>query len=112
MPELVDIKRTPADKKENKEEITKFGEEDYAWGTQIRLDEIEAEKLGIMGLNVGDEVDLLGIGKVISKSMRESEQGGSDGSIEIQMTQLGIAKSQGKTAAEKLYGDASDDNKG
>lgn len=109
MAELVDLKRSPEDKKENKEQIESFGEETYAWGTRMHLDEIEANKLGIMDLNVGDEVEIGAMAKVIGKASREGANQNPDGHIEIQITQMAVQKPEGKTsAAERLYG--GDDN--
>lgn len=109
MSELVDLKRTPEDKKEVKEDHVKFGEEDYAWGTRMHLDEIEADKVGLMECNVGDEVEIVGVAKVIGKSVRESESTGTDGHVEIQMIKMGATKAGKTSAAEKLYGDKKDD---
>jgi len=106
MPDLVDLKRTPEDKKEYKTEITNYGDEDYAWGTQLRFDDIEAEKLGIMGLNVGDEVQIMGMARVISKSQNERQGTETNGHIEVQVTQLSVSPQKEKTSqAQRLYGD-------
>ena len=110
MPDFVDLKRTSADKKEFKEDIS-FGDEDYAYGTRLHLDDIEADKLGLMDMNVGDEVELAGMAKVIGKSVRESQGTGKNGHVELQITMLAVQTASDKeSAAQRLYGDASDDN--
>ena len=116
MAKVVDLKRTPQDKAEVKQEMERgFSESDYPWGSEISFEDIEIEKLGISELDVGQEVTITGTGKITAKSFREVEGGKPDGSMRLQITGLGVEKAGGVNAAKALYGegDSSDEsNKG
>lgn len=109
MPDIVDLKRTPEDKKEIQEDAERsFSESDYPYGLNLHLEDTEMRKLNAEALDVGDEVVIYGTAKISSKRMSEVEGGLSDGSMGIQITGLSLEKPDGKSAAEKLYGGNTD----
>lgn len=114
MPDIVDLKRTPSDKKEIEADFERsYSESDYPYGLNLSFQDTEIRKLGIGDMDVGDEVTIMATAKISSKSFREVEGGKPDGNMGIQITGMSVEKADTTSAAQKLYGDSNnDDNKG
>lgn len=102
---LVSLKREPSDKDDESKEACSpcMGEQpDYPWGTRLNLDEDQLEALGMAQLpNAGADVGGQFAGTVIG--MREETVDGKvRRSLEIQITDLGIAVA-GPSMAERMY---------
>lgn len=113
---IVDMARTPAEKKEAKEAMTSpMATEEYPWGLCLHLGKEELEKLGITELpDVGDEFHIYAVCEVRSVSQNKRAEGEDSKSIELQVTHMGAmhedeAEEKGDAfskAAKKLYGAA------
>lgn len=82
-------------------------ESEYAWGTQITLEDEHVDQVQVEGLNIGDEVTLTAIAKVVSKSSNEDEVGPRK-SLTFQVTDIDVHQmeaqgSSGEDAANILY---------
>lgn len=83
----------------------------YPYGTCLYLDEVALAKLGLEGCEVGDEIQIMALGKVTGRSEREYE-GGKHQTLDIQLTEMGCEEADDAdepdtpmgTAAKKLYG--------
>lgn len=112
MADIVDLKRTPADKKEIEAEFDRsFSESDYPYGLNLSFQDTEIRKLNIGEMDVGDEVTITATAKISSKSFREVEGGKPDGNMGIQITGMAVEKANTTSAAQKLYGDSGNDDK-
>ena len=106
MPNLIDLKRTSADKKENESMLSSEVEaEDYAWGLQLDLQSDELEKLGVDKLSVGDEFEITAMVRVKSFSENDSDEGGKNKSAGLLIKAIAMPD-KSKSTAEKLYGDS------
>ena len=96
---LISTKIDPA---EELNEISSPNE--YGYGLCIELDADILEKLGLTDklLEIGTEVNISGLGKVVRSSQSASEGSDDYQCISIQITDIGVEKS--KTASQKLYG--------
>jgi hypothetical protein len=93
------LKLTKAEKKEmydgpgaasNTED---YGGPEYPYGTRLDFDEKLVDKLDIGDLNVDDKVMVRAVGRVVSKSVNDSDrQDGPRKRIEIQMTAIEIGE--------------------
>lgn len=115
---LVDMARTPAEKKEELAEMTGpcmpsvDSMPDYPYGLCLSLDNESMEKLGLdTSCQVGDLLHFTAMAKVTSVSMRDSEMNGPDCRIELQIQQMGVPEdestedpSPGKLSRPKRYG--------
>ena len=105
MPNLIDLKRTPSDKKDSETMMTSDVEqEDYAWGLQLDLGSEELDKLGVDKFNVGDEFEITAMVRVKSFSENDSDEGGKNKSAGLLIKAIAMPD-KSKSAAEKLYGD-------
>lgn len=83
----------------------------YGWGTEIRLNGEQTEKLGITNLRAGTPVKIIGMGIVTrSEEVLEpgDDSGGKDLEISIQLTEITVkatGPANAKKAANVLYGD-------
>lgn len=107
---LVSLKREKADKDEGHDGCSPCadgGQPDYPWGTRIHLDEDQLEALGLAQLpNAGAPVGGQFAGTVIG--MREETIDGEvRRSLEIQITDLGLAM-PAPSMAERMYGKKKD----
>ena len=80
----------------------------YPYGTELRFDEDLIASLGIENLNVGDEVTVMGVAKVTSKSENSHESEGqtahTDKHIEIQLIEVAVNSTQDTPdRADQLY---------
>jgi hypothetical protein len=105
MPNLIDLKRTPSDKKENETMLYSDVEsEDYSWGLQLDLGNDELDKLGVDQLNVGDEFEITALVRVKSFSENQTEGDGKNRNAGLLVKAIEMP-GESKSAAEKLYGD-------
>lgn len=74
----------------------------YPWGTSLDIRDEMLEQLNISSLNVGDEVQLHGVVKVVSKSDRSDEDESSK-SMTLQFVKLGSNSTHDNDNATKLY---------
>lgn len=78
----------------------------YPYGTCLYLDEVALAKLGIADCEVGDEIKIVAMGKVVGCSEREYE-GGKHQTMDIQLTEMGCEDSdEGDEPAETSMGRA------
>lgn len=92
LPELVDLKLSKAEKKEQVSE-NKAPRMEYPWGLSISLDEDTMEKLGIKGVpGVGDEFHFVCVAHVTSARQSEYEESGMSKSIDLQLSDMAIIK--------------------
>lgn len=107
MPNIVDLKLTPEEKKDDEVGCCS-SDRDYPWGLELDLGDDEVQKLGVEGLEVGEEVLIAGTARVSSKGSHQVDGGDKDSNMSIQITGLSIAKGSKKSAANTLYGDSAD----
>lgn len=102
---LVSLKREKSEKdNESKDDCSPCmgGQPDYPWGTRLNLDEDQLEALGMAQLpNAGADVGGQFAGTVIGLR-EETVDGKVRRSLEIQITDLGIAVA-GPSMAERMY---------
>ncbi len=89
--------------------------EKYGYGLALYLDEDQCESLGIAkALEAGTQVTLQAIALVTSATEsleRDGDDKGTDVSVSLQITELGLTTgSVLKNAAKLLYGTGADDN--
>lgn len=105
--QLVDIKRTSADKKAEKkrwEEPSSM--EDYPYGLTIRLDNETIEKIGLGDLDA-EETVMLQAEAFVSEDSVNKRNGKTHRSVSFQITKLAVgqsAKINPSDAAKDLYG--------
>lgn len=97
MPNLIDLKGKNTD-------MSMPDEEDYPYGTRVHVDDDLVSDLGLEGMEVGDEVEIVAFGKVESRHESASTSD-EHKSVSIQMTQLGIRRKRANSeeAGNKLY---------
>lgn len=95
---LVDLKRTKQDKKQDKANMpSSIGQEDYPYGTRVRLGDEELDKLGIDELpQVGDGMHVHGHGHVTSVSEDHHEGGKKRRHVEIQLKHMQVEPGEHK----------------
>lgn len=103
MGDLVDLKRTPSEKKDDSMLASDMSSEDYAWGLQIELGNDELEKLGIDKLNVGDEFEITALVRVKSFSENSQDGGGNRLNAGLLIKAIAMPDKETKSAADKLY---------
>lgn len=107
--DLVDVKRTAADKEREKKKYETLGSpiesEDYPYGLRISLDNDTLEKLGLSGeLKSEDVVHLMAEGAVI-ESRSSTVNGKTQRSVEIQLRKIAVKEDgEHESASEILYG--------
>jgi len=102
--DLVSLKRTPAEIKDEKSEMYEPPEYDY--GTRLCFDDEALKKLGIGAVRVGDEMMLTARVKVVSYSENESERH-KHRSADLQVTDAALSPAvdpNRKSDAQALYG--------
>lgn len=90
---LIDLKKKKKTKAEIKKENTiGYPDEDlYPWGLRLSFEKEVVDKLGgLKGLEVGDEVDLKGVAKVVEVRSNETRKG-ADRRVELQVVKIGLA---------------------
>lgn len=103
------VKSMKMTKKEAKDRQTLVAESpEFPYGLQIHLENESIEKLDMKDLpKVGDEMVILGKVKVTSVSAHDSQDGGEQRSVGLQITDMGLTPNDDKkikSAGEKLYG--------
>lgn len=76
--------------------------EEYPWGLNISLDNDTIKKLGVSFPDVGKNISLSAIAKIISKSSSERE-GEKSIRVELQITDMALDAGQDKSAADVLF---------
>ena len=103
----VSLKRTAADRAEEKKEMTaEYKPPEYDYGTCLSLDQDMLKKLGldVSKLAVGDKFNIAGAASVKAVSMSDREGGKARTSLELQITDLGVEKQQSvKKLASSMY---------
>lgn len=64
----------------------------YPYGFELRIENGMVEKLGLSDLDVEDVVSVMGVGKVVSKSVNEKEGGKKEQYLFIQIQKVDIGK--------------------
>lgn len=91
---LTDVKRTKADKTEDKERYEEpFGGDDYPHGLTINLDNATIEKLGLGDFDADESVRLHAEG-FVSNDSTTKRKGKTDRSMTIQITKLALAQTE------------------
>lgn len=101
---LVDLKRTKADKKENKEHTYAASpmDEDYNYGTRLHLGDHELNKLSMdENPEVGSEHHFLVKAKVRHAS-EDQDESGKRRRVELQITHMTPSKHSGKSVRESI----------
>jgi len=105
---MVDMKRTPAEKAEDKVEMDEYTGPDYPYGLCIYLDEDSLEKLGkgIEDFDIGDVVEIKAKAyvKSLSKSQREGSEGHESVDLQISDMELMEPKKSDSERAATMYG--------
>jgi len=96
-PKLIDMKLTPREKREEMPMPMKdYKGPDYPYELRITLDEDAMKKLGMKLPKVGDKIEIMGAGSVLSVSSNShaSERGGERSSqrVEIQLKRIQVCK--------------------
>lgn len=102
MPDLKDMKRTPAELKEETAEMDAPTPDDYPYGLRLHLDDETLEKLDA-SLKAGEDVMIVARAKVknINTHEEETEEGGGIRSnAELQITHMTVAEAT-KSFSEK-----------
>ncbi len=106
--DLVDIKRTDADKKAEEKRWEEPSErEDYPYGLSIHIDEEAMAKLGLSekDFDTGQPVKVMAEGFISNDSITRTG-GKSRRSMSIQFTKLCVdQESEGTSISEAMYGD-------
>jgi len=92
---MVSLKRTTADKAEEKEQMAAMdeGQESYAWGLRVHLEGQELDKLpSVRALKVGDEITFMATARVKSKRGPDVDEDIDDESIELQIQEMGVGQ--------------------
>lgn len=95
---LTDLKRTKAEKKEREKEMRLQGpaEEDYPYGTRVRLEHEDMEKLGLKDTpKPGAVFHIMAKGKV-THSHESADQHGKRRHVEIHLTHMGMEERKDK----------------
>jgi hypothetical protein len=78
---------------------------EYGWGTCVRLEGDIVERLGLKGAAAGEKVTLQAAGYVQSVSLNDDSEHGKRMEVSIQLTDMAVGKQQSETpAADVLYG--------
>ena len=100
---LVDVKRTPADKKKEKERWDEPSRDDYPWGLAIQLDNETIDKMGLGDLNADETVRIYAEAFVANDNVNK-ENGKTVRSVKLQITKMAVAQSDNDDeAAEDMY---------
>lgn len=105
--DLIDVKRTEADKKREREQWDKpmmADMEDYPYGLQIQLDNETIVKLGLGDIDTADEVDIVACGVIVSDNIN-TVGGKTRRSMTIQLQKLAISQEEeSESLVKTLYG--------
>lgn len=118
MVKMVDMKRTKADKKAEREKYDghKIGEDDYPYGLSISLDHHSLKKLGMHEgemPKVGSKIKIHAHAHVKSTSEDSRDSGRKHRRMELELRHIGLEEGAGKGKnQEKGDGDTEQVNKG
>lgn len=88
---LADMKLSEAEAKEDTQPTSPAKMPEYPWGPCITLDERALKKLGIDGLpEVGTMCGIDAVGKITGASVTDTEDGGQNRSVSIQIQRIEI----------------------
>src|SRR5688500_7403155 len=94
MADLVDMKRTAADKKEEQEKWDKpFSSDDYGYGMSISLDNAALEKLGVGDLDAGETVHMVAECAITADRI-ETINGKKERSLTIQIHKMALSQGE------------------
>ena len=101
MPKLVSMKLSPKEQRDQ-DKCCDVTPREYPWGLQLSLDADTLDRLDLGELKVGEEVLVSAIATVKSvRSFEDDDTDGVDTSMELQITDLGVAKKTSR--AERMY---------
>jgi len=101
--ELVNMKRTPAERKID----TEYKESEFPWGLSLNIQDESVDKLGFDTLPpIGTEYRVMAIAVVTSVNESEHENAKKSRSIGLQITDLALEPAEDKSASEKMFGKA------
>ncbi len=98
---MIDMKVSKKDAEKETPEAIEQTEPKYPWGLQLNMDNDELKKLDLMDekVEVGDEMTIRAVCKVLSVSEDESLNMGTRKNIRYQITEMEI---EGDTEPEKM----------
>lgn len=101
---MVSLKRTAADVKEEKAELSSPEPQEYPYGVSIDINEEVMEKLGMTEIpKVGAKITITAKAEVTSARQVEGKEY-SDSGFCLQITDLELGSGLKKSAAQSLYG--------
>lgn len=106
---IAHLKRSKKELKERREEMSKPmtpGDEEYPYGTRVRLENEEMDKVGLSKPKVGDHYEIRGHAKVIG-AHESADEHGPRRHVELHITHMGAKKAEGKSIREEIE-DAAD----
>lgn len=104
MANLVDMKRTAADKKAEAEKWEKpYSGDDYGYGMSISLDNAALEKLGVGDLDAGETVNLVAECAITADRV-ETINGKKERSLTIQIHKMALSQGEATDVVGTLYG--------
>jgi len=101
MQKLVSLKVTEAQKK-NYGQINDTPPE-YPWGTALDLDGEQVKALGLEGVGLGQEFNVVALARVKNVSSSESEEQGKRVNVVLQITDMAVAPKS--PSSEEFYRD-------
>lgn len=108
--ELVNLELKPAEAEAETTEAKENERPLYPYGLCLHVTDETLAKLGLEGCDVGDEIRIMAIGKVIGTSEQEYE-GGKHSTLDVQLVEMGCEESGEEDeegahskAARTLYG--------
>lgn len=103
MDELISLKRP---RTEQEDCCCAPMDNEYGWGTSIRLEGDIVKRLGLEGVSAGDKVTLQAVGFIQSVSLNDDSERGKRMEVSIQLTDMATGKQLSETpASDVLYGD-------
>lgn len=102
---LVDMKRTPADKKAERDkwENPTTGTDDYGYGLTISLDNTALEKLGVSVPAAGEAVNMVAE-CVVTEDRITTVNGKVERSLSLQLRKLHLSQGEATDIVGTLYG--------
>jgi hypothetical protein len=102
---MVDLRISEQEKKENSVESV-LEKPNYPYGLRIHIDPETYEKLGLKDCQVGEKMNLSGVGVVMSVNAEEVSGDEKEYSISVQITDLQLEKEKKEKSAESIiYGE-------
>ena len=108
---LVSMKRDPKEAAENSGMTTLAAGDAplYPWGLKLSLDDdqLKAMKLGLP--EVGSKLMVTALAEVVTARAEKDQDGGTEISCELQITDMSLTSANGGPVASKLYSDADEE---